>query len=560
MVSTSVRAIALPIISLGRVAGPIFDKEMRVASRRVRYYGLRTAYAAALTFLVMVTWGSTMRTGSALVLASRMPEVAKTVTTAVTWLQFLAAQGLAIILLSSAVGEEVRKGTLSTLLTTPISSFQIVIGKLLSRMLQVVVSLAISLPVLAILRLFGGVPWDYLLAGVCLTLTTTLFTGALSLWLSTYSRYGSQALSMSLLLIFVFFIIPPIIPLWAGLRGILNAAVVSRVVDLTNPFHVLYQATAELWSPAGPAGAVVPWGLNSLIMLGLTLILLTLTVRRVRKVAVAGTDGDGRSAKTAVSRAIKHFLWNTGTSAGTAGPVRHVTGSPVIWKETRRGVLYGWSISDIVICIIALAACVTPFIVFGVTNVGSMVGPGMVIGWFLSVLVLVRLAVACAGNVPRERETRTWPILLTTPLEGREIVYAKAKAALLRNGPFLITLATIYLLSLVVFPHAVTLCAAGMLLASQVVSILLVVGIGSYFGVTVKTSGGAVAATIAVCLAMKYVISGLFLPVAGAMAVGVGGDTRLGFCFVMLIPAVIQAAIAIAAIRVAAQRVRHDVF
>jgi len=554
---------ALRIISkTGRLAGPIFDKEMRVASRRVRYYGLRTVYAAALTFLVMVTWSSTMRTGSALILASRMPEVAKTVTTAVTWFQFLAAQGLAVILLSSAIGEEVRKGTLSTLLTTPISSFQIVVGKLLSRMLQVLVSLAISLPVLAILRLLGGVPWDYLLAGACITVTTTLFAGALSLWLSTYSRYGSQAISTSLLLIFVLFVIPLTILPWLGPKGMLNGAMAARLMDLANPFHVLHQATSELWSPAGPAGAAVSWGLNSLVMLGLTLTLMILTVRRVRKVAVAGVDGGRRSAKAAISRALKRFLWNAGTPAGATGLIKHVTGSPVVWKETRRGLLYGWSVSDIAISAIALAASVTPIIIFGVTDAEPTAGVGMAIAWFLSILVLVRLVVACAGNVPREREARTWPILLTTLLEDGEIVYGKAKAALLRNGPLLIALAAIYLFFLIVFPRAETLFVAGVGLASQVISILLVIGIGSYFGVTVKTRGGAVVATIVVCLVMKYAIGGLFLPVAAAMAAGAGagGAGAFGFCVGMLFPALIQATIAVAAIRVAVQRVRHDVF
>jgi ABC-type transport system involved in multi-copper enzyme maturation permease subunit len=121
----------------------------------------------------MVTWHLADRLG----FVSRMPLVAMTVTTAITWLQFLAAQGLAVLLLSSTIGEEIRKGTLGALLTTPITSLQIVVGKLLGRMLHVLVLLAISLPVLAILRLFGGVPAGYVLAGACVTLTTALSPG-----------------------------------------------------------------------------------------------------------------------------------------------------------------------------------------------------------------------------------------------------------------------------------------------------------------------------------------------------------------------------------------------
>lgn len=566
MSMTAASAALISISSAARwLIGPVLDKELRVASRRVRWYVLRAGYAAMLASLVMVTWGSTVRTGPAVVLASRMPEVAKVVATAITWLQFLAAQGLAMILLSSAIGEEIRKGTLSALLTSPISSFQIVVGKLLGRMLQVLMLLAISLPVLAILRLLGGVPWNYVLAGGCLTLTATLFVGALSLWLSTYYRYGGKAISVTVLVALVLFIIPSAVLSWMGSFRLLNtrtgtmAAVVS-VVDKISPFHALYAITAELWSPGvGAAGA--PWWLNSLILLGLTLVLLTLSIRRVRRAAVASMSSDRKSAGAAAGRAIKRLLGHANAPAAGVGPIMHVKGSPVVWKETRRGLLYGWSLGDLVICTVALAAVIFFATFLNATGSEPAMGAGLFIAWLLSLLVLIRLVVECAGNVPREREARTWPILLTTLLEDNEIVNGKAKAALLRNGPLLITLAAIYVLFFAVFPRAETLLVAGMALMSQVVSILLVIGIGSYFGVTLKTRASAVVATIVVCLAMKYVIGGMFVFVAAALAAGPGaGAGGLGFILVMLIPAVIQVAIAVSAIRVAAQRVRHDVF
>jgi ABC-type transport system involved in multi-copper enzyme maturation permease subunit len=559
VVSASTKMMSLPVVDLARVAGPIFDKELRVASRRVRWYVLRVGYAAALTFLIMVTWSATVRSGPAVVLASRMPEVAKTVTTAVTWLQFLAAQGLAVILLSSAIGEEIRKGTLSALLTTPITSFQIVVGKLLSRMLQVLVLLAMSLPVLAILRLFGGVPWEYLLAGGCVTLTTTLFAGALSLWLSTYCRYGSKAISVALVTSAFLFIVPEGVQSSLGSYRIGKVASLLPILEVVSPFRALYVATVELWTPrVTPTGVHAPWVPNSLIMLGLTLLLLTLTIRRVRKAAVQSMSGEKRSAGATAGRVIKRFLWGAGAMASPAGSVRHVQGPPMVWKETRRGLVCGWSLSDVVICGIALALVIIPAAILDVTGSEPAIGMALFIAWLLSILVLIRLVVECAGSVPREREARTWPILLTTLLEDKEIVNGKAKAALLRNAPLLITLAAIYLLFLVVFPRVETLLVAVMALTSQVVAILLVIGIGSYFGITVKRRASAIVATIVVCLAMKYAIGGLCLSTA---AIGtVDWIPALGLFIGMLLSALVQIVIAIAAIQVAAQRVRRDVF
>lgn len=563
----NVTAASTALISISSATrwliGPVFDKELRVASRRVRYYALRSAYAAALTFLVMVTWSSTVRTGSAVVLASRMPEVAKTVTTAITWLQFFAAQGLAVILLSSAIGEEVRKGTLGALLTTPVTSSQIVVGKLLSRMLQVLVLLAMSLPVLAILRLLGGVPGEFVLAGGCITLTTTLFVGALSLWLSTYYRYGSQTISTTVLFVLVLFVVPSPILSWMGSLRLLNTgvgtmAVVASVMDTISPFHALYGITADLWSP-GIGAAGTSWRLNSLILLGLTLVLLALSIRRVRKAAVMAMSGERKSIGAAAGRAVKRLLWNAGKAPEAASPVRHVQGSPVVWKETRRGFVYGWSLSDVAICVIALAVATVPVVILGSAGSGALTSLGVFIAWCLSVLLVVRLAVECAGNVPREREARTWPILLTSLLEDKEIVNGKIKAALLRNVPLLITLAAISVFLFAAFPHVEMLWVWGWGLMSLVTSILLVIGIGSYFGITIRTRMSAVVATLAVCLAVKYGVGLMFIPIAAGITWAFGG-TPWGLVVAMIVPCVIHVTIGVAAIRVAAQRVRHNVF
>jgi hypothetical protein len=422
--------------------------------------------------------------------------------------------------------------------------------------------LAMSLPVLAILRLFGGVPWEYLLAGGSITLTTTLFAGALSLWLSTYYRYGSRAISAVLLIGILLFVVPELVVSWLRSYRVLNAAASMPILEVISPYHALSVATTELWTPrVTPAGAYAPWVLNSLIMLGLTLVLLTLTIRRVRKAAVQSMSSGQRSTGVAAGRAIKRFLWGAGETTSPAGPVKHVNKSPVVWKETRRGLVYGWSLSDIVICGIILAAVIVPIIALELTGSETIMGPGLFIAWLLSVLVLLRLAVECAGNVPRERETRTWPILLTTLLDDREIVNGKAKATLLRSIPLLITLAAISLFLIAVSPRAETLLVAGWGLMSLVASILLIIGIGSYFGVTVKTRTGAIVATIVACLTLKYGIAWMFVAVGVPLAVrsGVGG-TLSGFFLAAIVPAVIYATIGVSAVRVAAQRVRHDVF
>ena len=64
-----------PLLSLSWLIGPIFDKELRVSSRRRRNYVLRFIYLVFLTSVLGMVWSQVMGyRGSALFLMSRMSE------------------------------------------------------------------------------------------------------------------------------------------------------------------------------------------------------------------------------------------------------------------------------------------------------------------------------------------------------------------------------------------------------------------------------------------------------------------------------------------------------
>ncbi len=193
---TTATANLLQFLSPLRLAGPILDKELRVTSRRRRLYVLRFAYVVALVLVVLQLWYSLLRSrggGSGALQVSRLGEMGKGIVAMVVWFQFITGQILAAALLGDAISSEVRQRTLDVLMVTPVRSFQIVIGKLVSKLLQAASLLAISLPILAVVRVFGGVPWDYAVAGLCVTASTGIFAGALSLTLSISNRHPYHA-------------------------------------------------------------------------------------------------------------------------------------------------------------------------------------------------------------------------------------------------------------------------------------------------------------------------------------------------------------------------------
>jgi len=75
------------------LTGPLFDKELRVSSRRKRNYVLRFAYVVLLTIFVAIVWLSVVKLeGTAAFQKSRMGVAGKTIITTVVMFQFFATQ------------------------------------------------------------------------------------------------------------------------------------------------------------------------------------------------------------------------------------------------------------------------------------------------------------------------------------------------------------------------------------------------------------------------------------------------------------------------------------
>ncbi len=96
-------------------------------------------------------------------------------------------------LVAGVIADEKRRKTLHYLMASQLSSGEIVLGKLMVRMLYVTVLLGVSLPVLSLLVLMGGIDPRLVLLGCGATLSTGWFLAALSIWASTIARRVREA-------------------------------------------------------------------------------------------------------------------------------------------------------------------------------------------------------------------------------------------------------------------------------------------------------------------------------------------------------------------------------
>ncbi len=175
--------------------GPVFNFELVSTARRGRFYAIRAFYA---TVLLVILWAIHSAWSSAydgIELPTKM----------VKWFALSALGGITVgqeilvlvltpALVAGVIADEKKRKTLHYLMASQLSSSEIVLGKLFVRMLYVGVLLGVSVPVLSLLVMLGGIdPWLVVL-GCGATLSTAWFLATLSIWVSTIARRPREAL------------------------------------------------------------------------------------------------------------------------------------------------------------------------------------------------------------------------------------------------------------------------------------------------------------------------------------------------------------------------------
>jgi len=469
------------LFSFSWLTGPIFEKELRVSSRRRRNYVLRFAYVALLTVFILVAWKTSARpagSGSAVYQLSRMPETGKGIITLVIWFQFIAGQLIAVVMMSTAISEEIQRRTLGVLMTTPIGGFQIVLGKLLSKLLQLILLLAISLPLLAIVRVFGGVPWNYVTSSLCVILTAAIFAGSVSLAFSTYTRHSHQVVVRTALVCFLLYAGPSIVVALLQIRYQIRIAS-PAALSLANPFLIVGYATMNMLHGSSSVLAV-PWAAHCGIMTALSVLLLTLSAVGVRKVGLRQATGQPGIFSTRKERLAARANRRAERGiAARAGWIIPVKGPPIVWKEMRS--LFARSGRPMPLLSAVLAVCIV-VVAYGYCGYRGWLALKEVQTTFIAAYLfmgLLRTATSAATSITSEREARTWPALLSTAMTDKEIVFGKIIGSALQAWPFWLLIAAHTLVfSLVGYVHIVAVLP---LAALTVSSVLLFSAVGVLF-------------------------------------------------------------------------------
>lgn len=186
---------------------PIVKKDLQVTVRSMRMSWGLFGYEAALTvafllaLLVIQGQGGYLSSSSNIYsyLVYLFPVVAVVQTCIV-------ALYVPIITASSISGEKERQ-TFDIMLTTCMSPFSIVLGKVISAVLRILFYVAASLPIMSLSFVVGGLSWSNLFYYLLALILFSVFAGSVGILASSFCRKSVGAVLLSFGIYFVIFFI-----------------------------------------------------------------------------------------------------------------------------------------------------------------------------------------------------------------------------------------------------------------------------------------------------------------------------------------------------------------
>lgn len=489
--------------------GPIFQKEVRVGGRRWFTYIARALYPLVLLAVASIAYyGLTAEVedrgeGGGAQRLEALQRFAPILAVAVGWCQLAALLFIAPLLTAPAICEERRALTLPALMTTPLSSAQIIFGKLSSRVVQLVILALIATPLLLAIRIFGGLDAEIIVATTAITLSAATLAASLGLMYSVWHRRAATAAIFAMLSMGVFVLVVVVIFLVTALRT--NLPPQGWVFGVSAPMSMvaLTMAIVSPW-PGLDTGSFITqvWVSNTLINLALSVLICayaTFALRRSIRAELAGalTEREVRRArpKRGAAPADAANEQDKAAQKGAAGAARLVGDRPVLWREVRQSTLGSRR------RLIILTATVALGLGWLYARVGMhdeiTHGAVAIIGMLV---VCLSAALAATSSVAAERESRTWDVLMTTPLRPGQILGGKYLGALRRQWVAPAWMGGHFLFAVLMGAvHPAYLLHLGLVVAGWS---LFLTGTGLLFGSLLRRSTAAAVCNLALALGL----------------------------------------------------------
>jgi ABC-type transport system involved in multi-copper enzyme maturation permease subunit len=510
------------------LVGPVFQREITIAPRRARIYIVRTAYVAALLLLVFTAWlvlygtqkvqdiGDLARFGAILfqILAPLQ----------LVWAAFFSA-----MLAAAAVAHEKDRHTLILLLLTNLSNSELVLGKLMASILNVLVMLAAAVPLFMAAALLGGISFNQIACSLAITLSSVLACGSLGSLLALWREKTFQALALTVLVLVLWVAGWEIVA--AGACGDSIAGIPCRVLAAgMSPWRAILEST-QPYIRSQPALGALDNSINLYLLSSVTIAVLlnaiAIAMVRVwnpsRETAPAAPEEDVLRRKSIFDVDNEPDQINgkgkiPAASLSTPARTRAVWDNPIIWREIRTWA-YGGKILVIRLAYLLLFALAAGSLYWMARQGQLTAAPhaAVVLGpLFLLSLILVNAQ--AVTSITSERDVRALDLLLVTDLTPKEIVFGKLGGVFYNTKEMILLplLLCVYLR----MNNALSLENTIFLILGLAVLYIFTAVLGIHAGITYANSGSAVAVSlgtvfflsvgVAACMRIMLAFSGSF--------------------------------------------------
>jgi len=495
--------------------GPVFVTELLTTARRPRYFVIRLIYGIILLFFIWQNDPGSGIWGRGVDMADlSINEIARL--GEALFATFLTVQSVAVLLLTPAlvagvIADERQRKTLHYLLASRLSSAEIILGKLLARMLHLGIFIAIGLPIMSLLTLFGGVDPGIVILAFATTLTTAFFLSALSILVSTHARRPREAITFVYVLEFCWLFVPSLAAMLlrlGGPRWATFSSWIRLVLDWVAPTSPLYNFGTIALTAGSDLSVLLhtfAWMMGLQVTYGVLFVVIALLqLRRVNR-----NDGGGRvAARFAGLRRGRRLM-----------PRPECGDDAMLWKEcfvSRTSLVVKIAtiaVSVVMICGLAYFTygfarpAFTELVAYGYGTHGVESARDEFNGFlrFVCTLtyVLIGMAIAtgASSGFTSEREEDTWISLVSTPLEGPEIVRAKLLGAIWGQKWALVVLVLLWGLGLA----AGALHPLGFIAVALETTVFLwfTAALGTYYSLLAKSSARALLATMATLILLN---------------------------------------------------------
>ncbi|MCA9299812.1 MAG: ABC transporter permease subunit, partial [Phycisphaerales bacterium] len=462
--------------------GPIFQKEMRVAGRKKATYFERGGYVLLITGFVILIYVATrdqMESSSGASRITQLQALAPSITMTVAILQALLICLAAPLSMASSINEERTSRTMASLMTTPLTSLEIIVGKIVSRGVQLTLMAVLSTPLLLAIRIYGGVQTEAIVAALAITLSVAFMGASVGVLASVLQKRTLTATFSSIAIVVLIEFAPLMIFMImmvvsrAGGGGVPPQALLATCAPVAFGMSMVMLTGLE----SGPGvSAQAIWMGTSIYHIVLGCLFIAIAVFALRRLMLADASGSMSTDRRLLER-------NS----------RTVSNAPVLWRELRQSLVSGWKLVILLLAVFGLFG-------FAVASMDhdreAIYYLALVIGTLTTILQAATLA---AGGVSAEREARTLDVLLTTPLRPLEILGGKMIGAIRRQ--WLVPCLTILIVGVGI--HLRDSCHPFVLLHLPVLfasTIILLAGTGTLFSVLFTKS--RTAATVNLGLAI----------------------------------------------------------